>query len=800
MSLPHQWLFCPVNLCSAPFVCTAEMLMHLRNQHNLLDYQNGLRCQYANCKRIFKSYESFRVHHSRYHLSSNTGTSGINTFLLNDSSFNQESNCLSDKCETNFPNFLEEFSLFYLKAREYYVLPVHTVKDIFDDFVRLLSIFKSTCEKAAGKCFQAFEIPDFQAMWNDLRKEAFFKNYCKSIGLVEPLTIDILEEETNKVFSFQYVPILNTLKNYLSHGDVLDSISREKMSSEDVFDELGNRILKSLADGDYFANNAFFRKNLNLLRLYLYCDELEICNPLGSARAVHKLTCLYFSVGNIEVKFLSNLKNIHLLAVIPSSLVKKFGYSKLLKRLEQDLVILENEGISFSVEGINYEFKGGIGCLIGDNLGSNDIGGFRKCFSSGRICRFCLCLYDDIFIKFHPAYFTMRSPEIHQLHINAVKNDSTLVSAYGVRCEPPFEKLNSFNAITSLPPDCQHDFLEGIIPFFLDCMLQKLCSDKVLVKSDLISRFQNFEFGFNDRSNAPKHWVPFGNKPLSSSNAWCLFCCLPFMIGDMVPENEPSWELYLILCTICEIVFAPSVNCGWICYLQDKIQSFLEKFNEQFPRKMKPKMHFMLHYPELLLKFGPLKNLWCMRFESFHQKIKKVVKRCGSFKNVPVTVADRLQKFKCWELSGFSCLNTPDSHSQPHNISLSNVPSYIYQHFHSFNSVSLDDKVNLFTFLKYDEISYHVNDLCVVDISDENIIEFMQIHAIVEQQNTWYLAGKILLTESFDHHYHSYKLKDYNLWHVIKAGSELSTQSLDMYKINEKCYVRLKNLVCFKNV
>jgi len=38
----------------------------------------------------------------------------------------------------------------YLKIREKHVLPISVVKEIMDDFVGMLQLYKSVCEKAAG--------------------------------------------------------------------------------------------------------------------------------------------------------------------------------------------------------------------------------------------------------------------------------------------------------------------------------------------------------------------------------------------------------------------------------------------------------------------------------------------------------------------------------------------------------------------------------------------------------------------------------------------------------------------------
>ena len=77
------------------------------------------------------------------------------------------------------------------------------------------------------------------------------------------------------------MPILETLKVYLSHDDVMKSILQCKNG--------GLSHLHDFTDSELFKGNNYFRGDRNLLRIILYCDELEICNPLGSAKGKYKL-------------------------------------------------------------------------------------------------------------------------------------------------------------------------------------------------------------------------------------------------------------------------------------------------------------------------------------------------------------------------------------------------------------------------------------------------------------------------------------------------------------------------------
>lgn len=54
-------------------------------------------------------------------------------------------------------------------------------------------------------------------------------------------------------------------------------------------------------------------------------------------------------------------------------------------------------------------------------------------------------------------------------------------------------------------------------------------------------------------------------------------------------------------------------------------------------------MHYLIHYPRLLLLYGPLSKLSCMRFEVKHQYFKSVARKTRNFKNLSATLSRRHQ-------------------------------------------------------------------------------------------------------------------------------------------------------------
>ena len=88
------------------------------------------------------------------------------------------------------------------------------------------------------------------------------------------------------------------------------------------------------------------------------------------------------------------------------------------------------------------------------------------------------------------------------------------------------------------------------------------------------------------------------------------------IIGLCVPEDHPVWNLFLLLRRINDRVINRTVyfdSCEALAY-------DIEEINRQYLKlsnnTLKPKFHFMIHYPQIIKKFGPLANLSKLRFEA----------------------------------------------------------------------------------------------------------------------------------------------------------------------------------------
>lgn len=70
---------------------------------------------------------------------------------------------------------------------------------------------------------------------------------------------------------------------------------------------------------------------------------------------------------------------------------------------------------------------------------------------------------------------------------------------------------------------------------------------------------------------------------------------------------------------------------------------------------LKPKHHFLRHYPALILKFGPLIRLGTLRFENKHSYFKRCARHLKNFKNICQTLSERHQMYQAYLFAWQEC-------------------------------------------------------------------------------------------------------------------------------------------------
>lgn len=92
-----------------------------------------------------------------------------------------------------------------------------------------------------------------------------------------------------------------------------------------------------------------------------------------------------------------------------------------------------------------------------------------------------------------------------------------------------------------------------------------------------------------------------------------------------------------------EICFSKSICEEDINELKSLIDLHLNLFKVTFKTYLRPKHHFLTHYPNAIRRMGPLIYYWMARFESKHLFFTNLAKMTNNFFNIAKTFAKRHQ-------------------------------------------------------------------------------------------------------------------------------------------------------------
>ena len=113
--------------------------------------------------------------------------------------------------------------------------------------------------------------------------------------------------------------------------------------------------------------------------------------------------------------------------------------------------------------------------------------------------------------------------------------------------------------------------------------------------------------------------------------------------------GEESFKLFRMLSSIVEVVMAPVVRKYEIAMFEEEVIHYLnlrKKIYEQYPcliNKPKPKTHYLSHYGESFIMYGPSVGVCTSRYESKHRTAKMLATSSKNFVNIAKTLARRQQ-------------------------------------------------------------------------------------------------------------------------------------------------------------
>lgn len=255
--------------------------------------------------------------------------------------------------------------------------------------------------------------------------------------------------------------------------------------------------LTNFIQGELWKSKVLMYPNKILLPYFIYIDDFEINNPLGSHSSKHSICNTYYSFPCLPVDE-SKLENIFHGAVIKSTDVKTFGNEKCFQSLIQELKELEIDGIEIQInENLNLRIHFILGLVLGDNLGLNSFLDFSKSFSANFFCRMCRLEKIDC------QKLCIENTEMIRTISNYNSDLASSSENRGIICNSLLNDIPSFHVVHNYYVDIMHDVFEGVCHYSICHAINYFIKMKYFDLKILNSRRETFEYGPKEIVNMP---------------------------------------------------------------------------------------------------------------------------------------------------------------------------------------------------------------------------------------------------------------------------------------------------------
>jgi len=148
---------------------------------------------------------------------------------------------------------------------------------------------------------------------------------------------------TSKKCEGQIVPMRKILKSLLELPDFYEKILN--IINTDSSSAYTNKVYTNVCDGIIWKTIREYYGDQIVIPLFLYYDDFETGNPLGTAAGIHKVGALYGSIASLPPQYISSLENIFLIQFIYSFDRTHFGNAKCFNKVIEEIKFLSNTGI-----------------------------------------------------------------------------------------------------------------------------------------------------------------------------------------------------------------------------------------------------------------------------------------------------------------------------------------------------------------------------------------------------------------------------------------------------------------------
>ncbi|XP_071653435.1 uncharacterized protein [Temnothorax longispinosus] len=485
--------------CENQFSNIRALWLHLSIVHKT-DKFDKFRCHEEKCFRVFCNWDLFRRHlvfYHNFHISSSFESSLLiqhnersrDDMDIDNKEDSTESNQCNDQCmehSSNISKNVNDLILRFLsKLYANHQLPRSFVQELTIDvkqlFAEFLSIIKPVInEKLRHKGIENNAMDELGCLLDSFLES--FSNFSTEYRRFKALTIresghlipihdyiigdriddkiihGVMVKEIVSVHA-QFIPMTITLQKLFSLPDVL-SLVKDYMREL----EKETEILENFIQVQLWKNKvAKYFSDKFVIPLFLYFDDFEVNNALGSHTGIQKLGALYYFIACFPPQVNSLLENIFMASFFHSSDRVVFQNHKIFHNVIDELNFLQSEGILVNTENRSEQIYFALGLVMGDNLGLNSILGFIESFNAAYYCRLCKTHKEVAQYNFKESRFRLDT-----YFADVVLEDTNVT---GIKEKSVWNEVRYFSTKSNFSVDWLHDGPEGWFAFLMKLIL-----------------------------------------------------------------------------------------------------------------------------------------------------------------------------------------------------------------------------------------------------------------------------------------------------------------------------------------
>lgn len=551
----------------------------------------------------------------------------------------------------------------------------------------------------------------------------------------------------------QIIPIETVFQRFLELPNVYKTIKSYMDECEKV------EGITSFLNAQLWSETKAKYQGKLIMPLMLYADDVEINNPLGSRKGVNKICGVYCKMLGIPPQYSSMLENIFVVQFHRSYDQRDHGDENIWRPLVNKLKLLEEKGINITTSDGSQKIYFIVSIFSGDNLGIHTNFGFHESFSSNHYCHIC---------RAHKSILNTaitEDPKYLRTKANFEKDLKDL--SHGIKSSTILHEIPNFHITTNLYCDPMHDLLEGVCRYVIPKVLHIVVNIQSHFSLETLNtRIKYFNESSRDIPQFTKDHLKNGMYICSASEMKVLLESLGLMIGDLIPQNDITWDLYLTLREIHCLLLKTFITDAYVKSLRTLIAKLNQDYQEIFEQSLICKLHFLTHYPRIALRNGPLYALSCMRLEAKHKEAKEYAHVCRSRKNISLSLAMKTQMSLAERLQAQGGFQTRLKLGRTVEIDYCELPNYdSFKKYITYNQL-MQYRYTV-AFAEINGTKYEP-DMILAIREQNNLMQFGKINCILvsEDRKSAFIVSH-LQTNNFMRHVHGFSVEYSSGWSIV---------------------------------